>query len=72
MEADHTGDGSGTLRHSNHQETYHSTFGAITESRFVFLRNSGVLERFESGQTTRVLEIGFGIGLYFLMIAEAS
>lgn len=67
-----TGDGSKTLRHPTHQETYHSTFGALTESTAVFLRNSGVSERLQHGRTTRVLEIGFGTGLNFLVTASAA
>ena len=67
-----TKDGSRTLRHPTHQETYHSAFGALTESEMVFLRNSGVSARLERGIHTRVLEIGFGTGLNFLATAVAA
>lgn len=67
-----TRDGSTTLRHPTHQETYHSTFGALTESEAVFLQNSGVSDRLQGGVPTRVLEIGFGTGLNFLVTAAAA
>ena len=67
-----TSDGSSTLRHPTHQETYHSTFGAITESNIVFLQNSGVATRLQAGIPTRILEIGFGTGLNFLVTADAA
>lgn len=61
-----TDDGSYTLFDPQQQETYHSRFGAITESDQVYLRNSGVLERLQSQQPTTILEIGFGTGFNFL------
>jgi len=67
-----TGDGSLTLRHPDNEETYHSTFGALTESTSVFLQNSGTLARLKKGVATRVLEIGFGTGLNFLLTAKAA
>ncbi len=67
-----TGDGSSTLKDVRQDETYHSTFGALTESVEVFLRNSGVQQRFNSGEAARVLEIGFGTGLNFLITAKAA
>ena len=67
-----TSDGSSTLRHPTHKETYHSTFGAVTESNIVFLQNSGVAARLQAGIPTRILEIGFGTGLNFLVTADAA
>lgn len=67
-----TADGSTTLQHPGHGETYHSRHGARIESTEVFLRNSGALERFEQRLSTRVLEIGFGTGFNFLLTAEAA
>lgn len=61
-----TDDGSYTLLDPQQQETYHSRFGALTESDQVYLRNSGVLKRLQSQQPTSVLEIGFGTGFNFL------
>lgn len=67
-----TGDGSGTLFSERYNETYHSTNGAVTESRHVFLNASGVSSRLTSGYPTRVLEIGFGLGLNTLISADAA
>ncbi len=67
-----TDDGSSTLRHPLHKETYHSKFGALTESISVFLQNSGVMSRLQAGTATRVLEIGFGTGLNFMVTADAA
>ncbi len=38
----------------------------------MFLESSGVLERLENGQPTKVLEIGFGLGLNFLITADKA
>ena len=67
-----TADGSYTLGRGESHETYHSRFGAVTEAREVFLRNSGVLERLQRQAPTCVLEIGFGTGLNFLLTAHAA
>lgn len=64
-----TADGSCTLHNSDFTETYHSKFGAVTESVDVFISNSGVQERLQNGHSTRVLEIGFGTGLNFILSA---
>lgn len=65
-----TDDASNTLFSDRYQQTYHSTFGARTESLHVFLHGSGVHERLCSKQPTRVLEIGFGLGLNYLLCAD--
>ena len=65
-----TEDGSYTLLDTEQQETYHSKFGALTESDQVYLRNSGVYQRLQSQQPTSVLEIGFGTGFNFVHTAQ--
>jgi tRNA U34 5-methylaminomethyl-2-thiouridine-forming methyltransferase MnmC len=55
-----TGDGSTTLFSHFFAEHYHSVFGAITESKLVFVENG--LEYVRKDPVT-VLEIGFGTGL---------
>lgn len=62
-----TGDGSHTLIHTSLDESYHSTHGAITESRHVFI-NAGIAY-WASLHTkpVRVLEMGFGTGLNCLL-----
>jgi len=67
-----TGDSSNTLFSERYQQTYHSTFGARTESAHVFLHGAGVHERLSSNQKTRVLEIGFGLGLNCLVCADCA
>lgn len=67
-----TDDHSATLFSERYQETYHSTFGALTESRYVYLESSGVQARLDAGLPTHVIEIGFGLGLNFLLTADAA
>lgn len=55
-----TDDGSATLRHPIFGDTYHSTRGAVGESKHVFIDNGLATCR---QQSVRILEIGFGSGL---------
>jgi tRNA U34 5-methylaminomethyl-2-thiouridine-forming methyltransferase MnmC len=55
-----TDDGSNTILNQEIDETYHSTFGAISESDHVFIKNG--LEKVDIS-SINVLEIGFGTGL---------
>ncbi|MGB6268181.1 MAG: SAM-dependent methyltransferase, partial [Olleya sp.] len=63
-----TKDGSSTLRHPKYQAHYHSIFGAIEESNFVYI-NTGLLYFLSSEigqnikQSCSILEVGFGTGL---------
>lgn len=71
-----TGDGSKTLFSERYQQTYHSTYGAVTESQAVFLEGSCLATRLElagrQNRILRVLEIGFGLGLNFLLTADLA
>jgi len=67
-----TQDGSPTLFSDQYKESFHSTFGAVTESRHVFLNASGVTERLSAGHATNVLEIGFGLGLNALLTCDLA
>lgn len=73
-----TDDGSRTLRDRNLEETFHSGCGALTECWHVYLRNSGTLQRLSpenlagSSATVRVLEVGFGTGMGWLITAAAA
>ena len=67
-----TDDGSRTLFDPASGETYHSMRGAKTEAEHVFLRGSGVQLRLEQRLPTRVLEVGFGAGLNFLVTAASA
>ena len=63
-----TSDGSDTIFNQDLNETYHSLNGSIKESELVYIRNG--LEFFLNKKTrnsVRVLEIGFGTGLNFLL-----
>ena len=65
-----TSDGSHTLFVSEIDECYHSTHGAIQESRFIFI-DAGLKQCTKS--EIKVLEIGFGTGLNaFLTLIEAE
>ncbi len=66
------GDGSLTIYNNHYQQTYHSRYGAVTESRLVFLENSGIKKRLIKRQPCHVLEIGFGLGLNFLITAQLA
>lgn len=61
-----TDDGSHTLYVPGIDEHYHSRFGAITESRHIFI-NAG-LASLPPGDTS-ILEVGFGTGLNALLTA---
>lgn len=76
-----TDDGSRTLFDSRLGETYHSGCGALAECLVVYLRNSGVESRLQqasseqsasSGDPVRILELGFGTGMAFLLTAAAA
>lgn len=66
-----TSDGSKTIYNSTVGENYHSRHGALQESKHVFL-NSGLKYYLDSHPTDsiRVLEVGFGTGLNFLLSAD--
>ncbi|HNX67211.1 MAG TPA: tRNA (5-methylaminomethyl-2-thiouridine)(34)-methyltransferase MnmD [Bacteroidales bacterium] len=61
-----TGDGSHTLYLPEMEEHYHSHFGALTESEYIFI-NTGL--RYCKGDKLRILEVGFGTGLNALLTA---
>lgn len=68
----HTQDGSATLYHPQLNEHYHSTHGALTESRHVFIRHGyhEALAMFQ--EPLRILEVGFGTGLNAALTAAES
>jgi tRNA U34 5-methylaminomethyl-2-thiouridine-forming methyltransferase MnmC len=61
-----TADGSHTIFHPSLQEHYHSSFGAISESRHIFI-GAGLLHILQSISEINILEIGFGTGLNALL-----
>jgi tRNA U34 5-methylaminomethyl-2-thiouridine-forming methyltransferase MnmC len=64
-----TDDGSITLRNLVHDALYRSSSGAKGESEHVFLHGTGLTDRAEDW---RVLELGFGTGLNFLIAAASA
>ena len=67
-----TDDDSNTLFSERYQQTYHSSFGAVAEAMHVFLQGAAVQQRLQATQPTRVLEIGFGLGLNCLLSADCA
>lgn len=67
-----TADGSNTLYHPTVGENYHSKHGALQESKHVFLQ-SGLIHYLiqHPVEEVKVLEVGFGTGLNFLLSLEA-
>ena len=68
-----TEDGSHTLFSEMAGQTYHSSHGAIQESRHIFISQLSTVNGQRStvdGQQLMVLEIGFGTGLNALLTAE--
>ncbi len=61
-----TSDGSHTLYVPELNEHYHSTFGAVQESLFIFIENGC---RFCKSDPLRIFELGFGTGLNALLTA---
>lgn len=67
-----TQDGSHTLFSSRFGESYHSRYGAIQESRHVFI-SAGLFYMIPLREEIRILEMGFGTGLNaFLSLLETS
>ena len=63
-----TSDGSDTIYNSELNETYHSLHGSINESNVVYIKNG--IEFYlnkKRKKNIRILEIGFGTGLNFLL-----
>ena len=61
-----SGDGSHTLFVPKLNEHYHSTHGAIQESRHIFIE-AGFLKAMERWDEINLLEVGFGTGLNALL-----
>ncbi|TVP99348.1 MAG: hypothetical protein EA381_09945 [Planctomycetaceae bacterium] len=67
-----TDDGSPTLVTAADGQAMHSGCGAVAETRHVYLRGGNVERRLEQGLPTRVLEVGFGSGLGWLLTADLA
>ncbi len=67
-----TDDGSRTLIDPKTQVAFHSASGALSETRHVYFRNSGIADRLAQGEPTSVLEIGLGTGMGMLVTLDAA
>lgn len=65
-----TDDGSETLFSKRFQSTYHSKFGALTESTHVFL-DKGLFALYPAKKQINVLEYGIGLGLNAWLFMQA-
>jgi len=61
-----TGDGSNSVEIAGTDETYHSRFGAIQESKHVFIE-AGLQSFLKNNETIHIFEMGFGTGLNALL-----
>jgi len=68
-----TSDGSHTLYNEKLNETYHSIHGAIQESEHIYIE-SGIkyFINTQKKKNIRILEVGFGTGLNFLLTYKLS
>jgi tRNA U34 5-methylaminomethyl-2-thiouridine-forming methyltransferase MnmC len=62
-----TKDGSKSIQSNEYNSSYHSHFGAITESKHVFIEN-GLKYKSRNKKNIKVLELGFGSGLNALLV----
>lgn len=66
-----TEDGSMTIFNAQVGEHYHSRHGALQESKHVFLKSGlGYFINKDAATEVRILEVGFGTGLNFLLTAD--
>lgn len=69
-----TQDGSHTLFHSSFNTSYHSRFGAVTESLHVYIQ-AGLFHFISENQDilpVRILEMGFGTGLNAILSMDVA
>ncbi|MEM6471620.1 MAG: tRNA (5-methylaminomethyl-2-thiouridine)(34)-methyltransferase MnmD [Planctomycetota bacterium] len=67
-----TDDGSLTLIQVASGDGFHSGCGAASESRHVYLENSGIAERIHNGEDSVVLEVGLGTAMAMLMTVDLA
>lgn len=70
LEVVHTKDGSRTIYSKLYNATYHSTYGAFTESKHVFIEHGLKYFCQKGKKVVNVLEIGFGTGLNAMLSCE--
>lgn len=76
IEARPTDDGTYTLFDETSGECFHSHKGALTESEHVFINAGQIQQRLETARenhsTLRIIEMGLGTGLNYLLSARAA
>ena len=65
-----TGDGSQSLYNPRLRETYHSTHGALTESRHVFIQMGLEYLQQRGESKINILEVGLGTGLNAILTIQ--
>lgn len=70
VEVHTTKDGSSTLYSRQFGQFYHNPNGAVSESLHVFFDASDIKSLILSNSPLNILEIGFGTGLNFLLLAD--
>jgi len=65
-----TGDGSHTLYSPQFDQFYHNPNGAISESKHVFFKQTGLLKSLSKDTPLTIFETGFGTGLNLLLLME--
>ena len=66
-----TQDGSHSLRNAESGVSYHSTHGAVQESKHIFIE-AGLRDLLTSRTRIRILEMGFGTGLNALLVRQLA
>ncbi len=65
-----TRDGSHTVYSSQFDQHYHNPNGAVSESRYVFYEQTGLLDDLIERDKITILEIGFGTGLNLMLLLD--
>lgn len=72
LEVVNTNDGSTTILNKDLNATYHSKFGAVEESKHIYI-NNGLQHAISCfGKTITIIEIGFGTGLNALLTLQEA
>lgn len=65
-----TRDGSHTVYSSRFDQHYHNPNGAVSESRYVFFEQTGLLKDLAGRDKLTILEVGFGTGLNLMLLLD--
>lgn len=65
-----TRDGSHTVYSSQFDQHYHNPNGAVSESRYVFFEQTGLLNSLTENDKITIIEVGFGTGLNLMLLMD--